>query len=223
MEQIFKTWYKHLKPILDSKYFINLVKHLDSQYELSKFMFNKIKIYPTDKKKVFKCFNCDFNNLKVVFIGSKPFDEFSEGLAFDSTNDKISLHSTSELIRYKIEEEFYDGFHLGHDATLEYLVPQGVLLLNESLTTTNQKDHKELWSQFIQFVLKIIQDNNTGIIFCIDRQSDLVKLIDTKKHHLLTFEDPSKCDYDFNSWDFKFKDINNILEHMNGSEYKIKF
>lgn len=222
MQKVLKTWYKPLHNFLQSDSFNKKIKYLDSQYELSKFVFNKIKIYP-EKKKVFKCFNCDFNKLKVVFIGSEPFGEYSEGLAFDSTDNKIDLHPISELIRYTIEHEFHNGFALGHDFSLEYLMKQDVLLLNESLTTTNQKDHKELWKEFIVEIINIIQLHHTGIIFCIEKNSDLINYVDVKNQYLLLFNNPKDHIYDYSTWDFKFQIINDIIEQNNGKEYEIKW
>lgn len=222
MENVFKTWFKPLQSILSTDYFKKLIQHLDSQYGLSKFEFNKIKIYP-EKKNVFKCFNCDFNKLKVVFIGDEPFDDFSEGLAFDSSWSKTNLHPTAEVIRAKIENEFYNGFNLVHDYTMEYLMEQGILLLNESLTTTSSKSHKEQWREFIVAVINAIQNQHTGIIFCMDEKSDLIDLIDVKTQYLLTFEDPAEYTYNPGAWDFKFQAINDILEQNNGKEYTIDF
>lgn len=221
-EQIFKSWYQPLKEILNSNYFKKLIKYLDIQYELSKFSFNKIKIYP-DKKDVFKCFNCDFRNLKVVFIGTKPFDEMSGGLAFDTKDDTIRLHPVSELFRYKIENEFYDGFHLAHDSSLEYLTKQGVLLLNESLTSSTSKEHENIWNDFIKFVIDIIQDRHTGIIFCMDEKSKYFKYINRKTQYVIGFNDPSGYTHDFNNWKFKFQDINDLIEKNNGKKYVIEF
>lgn len=202
--------------------FHNIIKYLNAQYDLCKFAFNNIKIYP-EKKKVFNCFNCNFKSLKVVFIGKKPFDEYSEGLAFDSSDSKIHLHPIAELFRYYIECEFYDGFNLDHDYTLEYLVKQGVLLLNESLTSCNKKDHAELWEPFFKHVINTIQQYHTGIIFCMNEESKHLNLIDTKLNYLITYKDPEKYINNMGQWGFDFRQINDILIKNNGEEYKIKF
>lgn len=225
VNSIFKSWYKVLfnnNKFLDNYIKNNILLYLNAQYDLSKFAFNKIKIYPS-KKNVFKCFNCDFNKLKVVFIGSKPFDDYSEGLAFDSTDEKTHLHPIAELFRYTIENEFYDGFNLNHDYTLEYLVKQGVLLLNESLTSCTTKDYSELWEPLIKEVLKVIQEHHTGIVFCIQEDSKYIELINTKLQYVLTYKDPNKYVNDFNNWGFKFSDINGILNYTNGEDYEIKW
>lgn len=221
-EQSMKHQEKGLLTYQISPSLTKIINYLNTQYELSKFTFNNIKIYPP-KNKVFNCFNCDFDKLKVVFIGKKPFDEYSEGLAFDSTDDKVNLHPISELIRYTIENEFYKGFNLGHDHTLKYLCDQGVLLLNESLTSCNRIDHSKIWEPFIIDVLKLIQSRHTGIIFCFQEDSEFIKLINQKLHYVLTYKDPEKYIKDFNNWGFKFSDINGILTYTNGEDYNIKF
>lgn len=222
MTTVFKTWTRPLNLIINSNYFKKLIQYLEAQYNLSKFEFNGIKIYP-EKKNVFKCFKCDFNKLKVVIIGKEPFMDHSGGLAFDSNWESINLHPTAEVIRHKIENEFYNGFNLVHDFTLEYLMEQHVLLLNESLTVTNNKSHKELWKEFIVAVIEAIQNNHTGIVFCIDKTSELINLINLKTQYLITFENPSEYEYNPNAWDFKFQTINDILEQNNGKEHIINF
>lgn len=205
-----------------SQVFHNIVKYLNVQYDLSKFAFNNIKIYP-EKKKVFNCFNCDFKSLKVVFIGEKPFDEYSEGLAFDSTDKKIRLHPISELFRYYIECIFYEGFNLSHDNSLEYLSKQGVMLLNESLTSCNRIDHTDLWKPFFINIINTIQNHHTGIIFCMNEESEHLNLINTKLNYLITYKDPEKYVNNMGQWGFDFKQINDILIKNNGEDYKIKF
>ena len=202
--------------------FKKLINYLNAQYDLSKFVFNNIKIYP-EKKKVFNCFDCDFKTLKVVFIGKKPFDEFSEGLAFDSTDSKSQLHPISELFRYTIENEFHNGLNLSHDHTLNYLVKQGVLLLNEQLTSCDRIDHAKLWEDFFVEIIKVIQIHHTGIVFCMQEDSKYLDLINTKLHYILTYKNPNDYVTNFNQWGFKFKDINDILIKANGEDYKINF
>lgn len=204
------------------EYFNNILNYLNAQYDLSKFAFNKIKVYPA-KNKVLKCFECDFKKLKVVFIGKKPFDDYSEGLAFDSTDEKTHLHSVAELFRYTIENEFHNGLNLNHDYTLEYLMKQGVLLLNESLTSCTTLDHSKIWRPFIIDTLKLIQKHHTGIVFCIQEDSEYIQYIDEKLQYVLTYKDPTKYINNFKDWGFKFSEINGILTYTNGEEYNIKF
>lgn len=213
---------KELDSLSNHQHFDNIIKYLNVQYDLSKFTFNNIRIYP-EKKKVFNCFNCDFKSLKVVFIGKKPFDEYSEGLAFDSSDKKIRLHPISELFRFYIESTFYDGFNLNHDYSLEYLVKQGVLLLNESLTSCSRIDHSTLWKPFFINVINTIQKHHTGIIFCMSEESEYLNLVNTKLNYLLTFKEPEKYINNIGQWGFDFNQINGILTYTNGEDYKINF
>lgn len=222
MENVLKTWFKPLEPILKTTYFNNLIKYLNIQYDLSRFSFNKIKIYP-EKNKVFNCFNCDFNKLKLVIIGSEPFEEYSEGLAFDSTDSKIRLHPIAELLRYNIEHTFYEGFNLKHDHSLNYLVEQGVLLLNESLTIQNNKTNIDDWEEFITFVINKIQERHTGIIFYINENSKLKNIINKNTQYLLTYKNPLEFVNKPNKWDFDLQKVNDIIEKNNGKECIIKF
>lgn len=222
MKIIFKTWYKPLLDILNSKYFSTLIKSLNIQYDLSKFKFNKVEIYPK-KNEVFKCFKCDFTKLKLVIIGNNPFGNFSGGLAFDTNDYKLRLHPFTELLRYKIEHTFYDGFKLDFDNSLEYLMEQGVLLLNESLTYQNNKDTKEQWVEFIEFVIKTIQKHHTGIIFYVQKDSKLIKLINNDLHYILEYDNPEDFINSPNKWNLDLQQVNGIIKDNNGDEYIIKF
>lgn len=221
MKEIFKTWYKPLSFIFEKPYFNTLFKYLNSQYALSAFPFNKLKIYP-EKKNVFKCFNCDFNNLQLVIVGSEPFGEYSKGLAFDSNPDLTYTNSIADIFQFKIEQDCHNGLKLNLDYSLDYLVEQNVLLLNESLTTTNTKSHKDLWKEFITDVINVIQNRHTGIIFCIEKNSDLISLIDVRTQYLLEYTDPKSLKL-LENWDLDFNMINTIIENTNGEKYKINF
>lgn len=222
MKEIFKTWYKPLAYTFEKPYFNTLFKYLNSQYDLSAFSFNKLKIYPKDKKNVFKCFNCNFDKLQVVIIGSEPFGKYSEGLAFDSNPNLTYTAGMADIFQFKIEQDCHNGLKLNLDYSLEYLMEQNVLLLNESLTMIEGKSHKKLWKEFITDVINTIQNRHTGIIFCIQKNSDLINLIDIRTQYLLEYTDPKSLKL-LENWDLDFNMINTIIESTNGVEYKINF
>ncbi len=217
-EIIFKSWYKILTPLFNEE-FNELFKKLNVRYST----ISNYKIYPIHKKNIFKCFNTEYNDLKLIFMGSNPFDDYSEGLAFDTNNKKIRLHPITELLRYNIENTFYDGFKLDFDNTLEYLMKQGVLLLNESLTIDENKNNNIIWFNFIKNVLLKIQEYNTDLIFYICEDSPFIEFIDTNTQYLLTYKNPINFINKPKEWDLNLKQVNDILEKNNGVKFKINF
>lgn len=215
---IFKTWYEKIQSILNSNEFLELFNKIDIRYKTM----SNYKVFP-NKKNIFKCFNTDYSKLKLVILGSHPFEDYSEGLAFDTNNSKVRLHPITELLRYNIEHTFHDGFKLDFDNTLEYLMDQGVLLLNENLILDENKNNNYNWSFFIESLLLKIQELNTGIIFYICEDSIYKNLINVKTQYLLTYKNPIDFINKPKEWDLNLKQVNEILEKNNGVEYKINF
>lgn len=82
----------------------------------------------------------------------------------------------------------------------------GVLMLNNSLTTRENEVNshaKAGWNKFTQAVLESINKEKEGVVFlCWGGQSKkLLKGIDTKKHHVLTYGNPSPLSQKFQKFE----------------------
>jgi len=222
MKELFKSWYNVLYKVLISKKFNDLINKYNTIYELSKFKFNNVIIYP-NKNKVFSCFNCDYNKVKIVIIGTNPFDDKSEGLCFDS-NDNLTEVSIYASIFHKNIEKYY-GLKVNHDYSLKYLQEQGILLLNNPLINSNKTNDIEEWEWFIKYIISILNANKTGLIFCIEENDELLKLINDKNHYIITYKNMNQFLYwkEQQLWDLNLKQINKILYEQNGKDNMIKF
>jgi len=224
-DTIFNTWSKPLQKLLYSEYFSRLVKFINKAYE------DNI-IFPA-KKNIFKAFRAtDYKNLKVVILGKDPYpDGKATGIAFGNDNSIIGDNKISpSLLKIKecIEHNIYNGLNLDFDQTLESWSGQGVLLLNTSLTVKKNEigSHHKYWAKFVVETLKMINDNNSGIIFMLWGKDAQVyeEYISLSKHYVLKFNHPSWAARKDILWDCDhFKKANELIEKNNGKEFCIKW
>jgi uracil-DNA glycosylase len=102
---------------------------------------------------------------------------------------------------------------------------KGVLMLNNSLTTRKdqQNSHSKAgWNKFTKAVLQAINDEKSGVIFLIwgGQSHKIAKLIDKKKHHVLTYGNPSPLSQKFQKFEdcTNFSKVNEILKEKGQSE-----
>jgi uracil-DNA glycosylase len=223
-EKIFGPgWYKKLKPFLESEDFKKIGRKLKADQEAG------IKIYPLFDD-VFRAFKeCPYEDLAVVMLTNNAYLKGEmDGLAFSS--DKVESMSDIPPVLTKIfdavEEDVADGLYLDRDNDLTRWARQGVLLLNCDLTTEKGKpgSHIDLWKPFIEYVMKMLRDCNTGLIYCfIGKQSG---------HHLLAvneecndkyiIEHPMNAVIKKRNWKHKqlFSSINRVTNFLNNKEIK---
>jgi uracil-DNA glycosylase len=107
------------------------------------------------------------------------------------------------------------------DGDLTPWAKQGVLLLNTILTVeeAKPKSHHNLgWEVFTDNIIKYISDNCEDTIFILWGSPAIskTKLIDTKKHHILTAPHPSPLSSYRGFFGCKhFSQTNNILKSLN--------
>lgn len=225
-ESVFKTWTQPLLKFLNSDYFTKLTKFISKSYD------NKY-VFPTNKRNVFKAFQLtDYNDLKVVIIGKEPnLDGSGTGLAFANSQNiiggiKLSPYLTK--ISKCVENTVYKGFNLSFDPTLESWAEQGVLLLNPSLTVERGKpgSHYKYWYKFNEEVLRIINDNTSGIIFMLwgEEAQKYEESLSLSKHYVLKCEHPNEAVKEDRDWECDhFVKANEIIKRNNGSEFCIEW
>ena len=110
------------------------------------------------------------------------------------------------------------------DGDLTPWAKQGVLLLNTILTVEEAKPkshHNLAWEVFTDNVIKYISDNCEDTIFILWGSPAIskTKLIDTKKHHILTAPHPSPLSSYRGFFACKhFSKTNEILKKLNKKE-----
>ena len=183
------TWEDIIDLEKQKDYYKSLEKEINKRYETT-------TVFP-EKKNIFKAFSLTkLDNLKVVILGQDPYHGFgqAQGLAF-STPSNVKNPPSMENILKEIQSDLGKK-SICEDGDLTPWAKQGVLLLNTILTVeeAKPKSHHNLgWEVFTDNVIKYISDNCEDTIFILWGSPAIskTKLIDRKKHHILTSVHPS--------------------------------
>lgn len=183
------TWEKLIEVEEQKDYFKKLKDEIDKRYETS-------NVFP-EKQNIFKAFTLtSFDNLKVVILGQDPYHGFgqAQGLSF-STPANIKNPPSMVNILKEINDDLQKKSFC-EDGDLTPWAKDGVLLLNTILTVEEgkPKSHHNLgWEIFTDNIIKYISDNKRDIVFILWGSPAIAKtkLIDTKKHHILSAPHPS--------------------------------
>lgn len=182
------SWETIIQNEKQKEYFINLEHFLDKEY-------NRKKIYPK-KENIFKAFElCSYKELKVVILGQDPYHQKdqAQGLAFSTPNHIKNPPSMVNIIKEVLSDT---GDCQCLDGDLTPWAKQGVLLINTILTVEDSKPkshEKKGWEIFTDTIIKYISTYKENIIFILWGGPAIkkTKLIDDKKHHILTAPHPS--------------------------------
>ena len=182
------NWENIIKREKQKDYFINLDKFLDKEYATK-------KIYPP-KANIFKAFElCKYEDLKVVIIGQDPYHQplQAQGLAFSTPNHIKNPPSMVNILK-EIIDDIGDSNCI--DGDLTPWANQGVLLINTILTVEDsspKSHHKKGWETFTNNIIKHINEHFNNIVFILWGAGAIKmgKLVDEKKHHILTSSHPS--------------------------------
>ncbi len=214
IENTVQTDWKDLLLTLDTG---SLDKFLTQEKE----MFEDIlEIYPPEDL-IYNCFNqFDIKNMKVCIIGQDCYHQPCEamGLCFgvpDGTKIPPSLRNIYKEISsdFDIETKHRNG-------NLTYLAKQGILLLNSALTVrqNNPNSHQKQWTPYTDKLIKMVSDQTEGVIFILwgRNAQDKIKLINTKKHHIIKGTHPSPLSASRGFFGCRhFSKCNEILQSIN--------
>jgi len=163
----------------------------------------RLTVFPPDDQ-IFRAFElCPFESVKVVLLGQDPYhgEGQANGLSFSV---KSGIKLPPSLVN--IYKEYEDDIGVKRtDGDLSDWAKNGVLLLNSTLTVTESKpnSHKDFgWQQYTDSVIKYISDNNNNVVFLLwgNYAKSKTKLIDQKKHHVLTATHPSPLGANKGGW-----------------------
>jgi uracil-DNA glycosylase len=208
------TWEDIIDLEKQKDYYKKLKEEIDKRYETT-------TVFP-EKQNIFKAFSLTkLDNLKVVILGQDPYHGFgqAQGLAF-STPANIKNPPSMQNILKEIQSDLGKK-SICEDGDLTPWAKQGVLLLNTILTVeeAKPKSHHNLgWEVFTDNVIKYISDNCEDTIFILWGSPAIskTKLIDRKKHHILTAPHPSPLSSYRGFFGCKhFSQTNNILKSLN--------
>ena len=208
------TWEDIIDLEKQKDYYKKLKEEIDKRYETT-------TVFP-EKQNIFKAFSLTkLDNLKVVILGQDPYHGFgqAQGLAF-STPANIKNPPSMQNILKEIQSDLGKK-SICEDGDLTPWAKQGVLLLNTILTVeeAKPKSHHNLgWEVFTDNIIKYISDYCEDTIFILWGSPAIskTKLIDTKKHHILTAPHPSPLSSYRGFFGCKhFSQTNNILKSLN--------
>ena len=208
------TWEDIIDLEKQKDYYKSLEKEINKRYKTT-------TVFP-EKQNIFKAFYLTkLDNLKVVILGQDPYHGFgqAQGLAF-STPANIKNPPSMQNILKEIQSDLGKK-SICEDGDLTPWAKQGVLLLNTILTVEEAKPksyHNLGWEVFTDNIIKYISDNCEDTIFILWGSPAIskTKLIDTKKHHILTAPHPSPLSSYRGFFGCKhFSQTNNILKSLN--------
>lgn len=210
------SWKPFLQDEFDKPYFKNLTEFVKEEY-------SKHECFPPGNL-IFNAFEkCPLDQLKVVIIGQDPYHNYHQanGLCF-SVNDGIAHPPSLINIFKEIETDVNRPYP--KSGNLERWAEQGVFLLNTTLTVRAHEagsHQKQGWETFTDAVIKTISEQKEGVVFLLwgGFAKKKAKLIDAKKHHILTSGHPSPLSANRGYWfgNKHFSKTNAILKD-NGLE-----
>lgn len=209
--EIHKSWKPYLQNEFNKPYFKDLADFVKQEY-------NTYKCFPPGKQ-IFNAFeHCHYEDVKVVIIGQDPYHGIDQahGLCF-SVNDDIAHPPSLINIFKEIEQDL--GIAYPKSGNLINWADQGVLLLNATLTVRAHQagsHQKKGWEVFTDSVIKAISQNKNKVVFLLwgGFAKSKIKLIDTKKHCILTSGHPSPLSANRGFWfgNRHFSKANSFLE-----------
>lgn len=183
------TWEEIINNEKKQPYFKKLKEEIDTRYTTT-------TVFPP-KNKIFNAFTkTHFENLKVVILGQDPYHGINQAQGFSfSTPKEIKNPPSMQNILKEIHDDLQRPSQC-LDGDLTPWAAQGILLLNTILTVEEgkPKSHHNLgWEIFTDNIIKYISQHCENIIFLLWGSPAIAKtkLIDTKKHHILTAPHPS--------------------------------
>ncbi|WP_276166793.1 uracil-DNA glycosylase [Zobellia alginiliquefaciens] len=209
--QIHNSWLGPLSEEFEKPYFKELTHFVKKEYE-------EHICYPKGKD-IFAAFDhSPFNKTKVVIIGQDPYHgpNQANGLCF-SVKDGIPHPPSLQNIFKEIETDL--GIPYPVSGNLERWAEQGVLLLNATLTVRAHEagsHQKKGWEIFTDTVIRKLSEEREGLVFLLwgGFAKKKAKLIDGKKHHILTSGHPSPLSANRGYWfeNHHFSQVNEILK-----------
>ncbi|WP_435314502.1 uracil-DNA glycosylase [Cellulophaga fucicola] len=212
-----KNWGPVVEPEFKKEYFKELTSFVTKEYTTQ-------TCYPSENEIYAALDWCSFKDIKVVILGQDPYHgpNQANGLCF-SVKDGIK-HPPSLLNIFK-EIETDVAIPYPESGNLERWAKQGVLLLNATLTVRAHEagsHQKKGWETFTDTIIKKISEEKEGIVFLLwgGYAKKKSKLIDTKKHHILTSGHPSPLSANRGYWfgNKHFSKTNTILKNNNSKE-----
>jgi len=139
-------------------------------FELDKLYNSDNIIYPS-KEQVFRVFEMDVKEIKILFLGQDPYHgpNQANGLSF-SVNDGVKIPPSLKNIYKEIQSEFPERGYVFTSGNLErWFTEEKIFLLNASLTVIKNTpaSHMKFWEKFTNDVIKYVSEQNKNCLFVL--------------------------------------------------------
>jgi len=202
MNKIHTSW----NPLID-----NYKIKIDKIYENT-----QVNVYPP-KEHVFRVFEMDVKDIKIVLLGQDPYHKKGQahGLSFSvPTGEKIppSLKNIFKELKLEFPERKYE-FTIGN--LEKWFYREKIFLLNSSLTVIEGQpgSHMNIWEKFTDDIIKFISDNNQDCLFLLlgNFAKTKSKFVN-KKENIITCVHPSPLARGFVGSNI-FKQVESVLKY----------
>ena len=153
------TYHESWKPLFDK-----LDVNIDHLYDSTDI------IYPP-KKDVFRVFEMDVQNIKVVLLGQDPYHgpDQAHGLSFSVPNSRKIPPSLRNIYKELVIEFPERNYNFSSGNLEQWFYREKIFLLNASLTVVkgNPGSHMKIWEAFTNNVIQFISEHNSKCIFLL--------------------------------------------------------
>lgn len=219
---LFGAWAEKFKPFIEGEEMFKIYQRIKADAE-------RERIFPSFEN-VFKVFQLTkMEDIKVVIYLGDPYPRtYKGGIIPQATGIPMSCDNSPDGKLQPSLENFYNAMNaeletkVRRSKSLEYLLEQGVLLMNTDLTVKANKtgSHEGLWAPFQQYFLQEVMFGTTGIIYALlgDSSRAVEGYINPLGNYILggkkdKIDHPVAASYHGGEWDSKglFTKINKIL------------
>lgn len=221
------SWAERFKPFIESKAMFDIYSTIKEDAKTE-------RILPVSAN-VFRVFQLTrFEDIKVVIYLGDPYPRLYKGGIPQATGIPMSCDNSPDGKLQPSLEKFYDAINtelqesVRRSPSLEYLLEQGVLLMNTDLTVKKDKtgSHEGLWLPFQEYFLQEVMFGTTGIVYVLlgDVSRGMERYINPLGNYILggkkdKIDHPVAASYKHSDWNSKglFTKVNKILA-SNGQE-----
>tara|TARA_B100001123_G_C15258385_1_gene1005632 strand:- start:586 stop:1287 length:702 start_codon:yes stop_codon:yes gene_type:complete len=164
-----------------------------------------LDIYPP-KHKIFATFDFfHINDLKVVILGQDPYHGLGQamGMCFSVPNE-MKIPPSLKNIYKEIKDNYPSTYKIPSHGNLTHWNEQGILLLNTSLTVRQSSPncYSKYWKHITDKIISNISEQTNSVVFLLwgNHAINKTKLIDEKKHYILTSKHPSPLSASRGGW-----------------------
>ncbi len=185
---IHNSWQEILSEEFTKPYYLQLREFLKQEY-------GSQKIHP-DMYHIFSALELTpYEKVKVVILGQDPYHGSNQahGLSF-SVQPGVKIPPSLQNIYKELETDL--GYPPVTHGNLVSWAKQGVLLLNTVLTVREGQAYSHRghgWEQLTDKIIEVLNQREQPLVFILwgKPAQDKIKMIDTKKHAVITAPHPS--------------------------------